>query len=304
MKHRPTRQFTHCPGAAALLLADIDPTLPPAPHPTEELPDLAQLGSRVLDGASWVVLNEYVSDHAAGKDWTGQAEQWHIVHSWLVEDTQHEQVMEFLSSRSLMGRWMPEPPAWHAVYLSELPLLQHDTDDDNTPSQPNYAVGDTEPPAAPNGSLEQFKGRRTKTALTDKDLLANLHKLAAQWSNPLPVPAPQRGSPAPPTAPCTRLMNGAGLHCDPDNGNWHTSEGQLVVRGLRGTRPTGTINTLLVRRDWLTQRLEQLHMRIVLGVFGERQPRSNDHLRTWREYSQTALLTLDTGGLAASPLLS
>ncbi|MFJ6480052.1 hypothetical protein ACIQK6_07940 [Streptomyces sp. NPDC091682] len=410
MKHGPTRQFTYYPGAAALYLTDIDPTLPPAPHPlsepvdavpapdadtrhdtfrptvldnqwnppapslperdrleewiegTEELPDLAQLGSRTLGGAVWVVLNEYVSDHAAGKDWTGQAEQWHIVHSWLVEDAQHEQVMEFLSSRSLMGRWMPEPPAWHAVYLGELPMLEHDTDDGNTLSHPDYAIGDSEPPATPNGGpvtseadsgsptvvdpsnlddeeifdlLEQFKGRRTKTALTDEDRLANLHKLAAQWSKPLPVPAsPERfarttdGSPlraypafqeyswsssghdcsmeAPAglALPCTRLMNGAGLYRDPDNGNWHTSEGQLVVRALRGTRPTGTINTLLVRRDWLTERLEQLQMRIVLGMFGERQPRSSDHLRTWREYSQTALLTLDTGGLAASRLLS
>ncbi|MFE2293714.1 hypothetical protein [Streptomyces sp. NPDC059452] len=42
----------------------------------------------------------------------------------------------------------------------------------------------------------------------------------------------------------------------------------------------------------------------MLDMFGERQPRSNDHLRTWREYSQTALLTPDMCVLAASRLIT
>ncbi|UUU45183.1 hypothetical protein [Streptomyces sp. NBC_00162] len=410
MKHGPTSEFAYYPGATALFLTDIDPLLPPAPHPlsepvdafptpdedtrhdtfrptvldnrwnppapslparerfeewlesTEDLPNLAQLGARTLDDADWIVLNEYASDHAPGKDWTGQAEQWHIMHSWLVDDAQHEQVMEFLKPRSLMGRWMPEPVAWRAVYLGELPLPEDDTDGDNTLSHTDYTTGDTESPTAPNSApettgsdddshtaadpsrledeeilnlLDLYKAGRDKTILSDEDRLANLYKLGVQWSELPPSPAffrrfarttdgsPLRAYPASQeyswsssghdcsieapaglTLPCTRLMNEAGLRRDPDNGNWHTSEGHLVVQALRGTRPTGTISTLLVRRDWLTQRLEQLQMRLVLGMFGERQPRTSDRLRTWREYSQTALLPLSVGDLAPSQLIT
>ncbi|MFJ8719463.1 hypothetical protein ACIRD9_40910 [Streptomyces violaceus] len=63
--------------------------------------------------------------------------------------------------------------------------------------------------------------------------------------------------------------------------------GTRVVWALTGRRPTGTIDTLLVRRDWLEQRLHTLDAALVLGLFGERQPRTTS-LTQWREYSQTA----------------
>ena len=44
----------------------------------------------------------------------------HIQHSWLVTDAQYSDVLQFLSNRSLMGRWMPEPGSPHGIYLADL----------------------------------------------------------------------------------------------------------------------------------------------------------------------------------------
>lgn len=46
-------------------------------------------------------------------------------------------------------------------------------------------------------------------------------------------------------------------------------------------------DTLLIRRGWLEQLLHTLNAALVLGLFGERQPRTTS-LTHWREYSQTA----------------
>ncbi|MEU7011857.1 hypothetical protein [Streptomyces sp. NPDC046332] len=408
MKQDRTSDFVHYPGAAALMLIDLDPTLPPAPHPlsdylasgvpshdedsrhdtfgpvaldgrwnppapalpardrleewlagAEDLPNLTALSTRAIDDSTWVVLHEYVSDHAPGKDWTGQAEQWHLVHSWLVDAAHQEHVLTYLKSRSLMGRWMPEVPTRHGVYLGDLPLPEGDTDGDNELSQPDYTSIDDEPSAASDTTrpasgvqtagapstdepsaifdyVEFLKARTEERVVSAEGRLENLHKLAARWAEPSsPSPAFRRqvalapdGSPlqAWPAAqeyswsssghdcsleapaslvlPCTRLLDQADLHRDPDNGNWHTSDGSLVVRALKGRRPTGAVNTLLVRRDWLTQRLDDLGMGLILGVFGERQPRTSNHLRAWREFSQTALLSSGAQPLVPAPLIT
>lgn len=96
-------------------------------------------------------------------------------------------------------------------------------------------------------------------------------------------------------------MNGAGLYRDPDNGNWHTSEGQLVVRALRGTRPTRNDQHTPGPAGLAYYVSSSYRCGLCWACFGECQPHSNDHLRTWREYSQTALLTLDAGGARSVP---
>jgi hypothetical protein len=326
---------------------------------TDHLPDLAQLGIRNLDGTSWIVLNEYATDHASGRDWSGQAEQWHIQHSWLVADAYYRQVLGFLRDRSLMGRWMPEAPTRHGVYLSDLPLPEDDTErgylhelrivdyatvDDTTPHVPvrraqtahtsgvadadataeNAPAADPETPPTGDymGLLAHLAARRSPPRPEDR--IRDLHHLAARWAEPPSPPADEpegrsahlayatdgtvlqaeptvqeyswSGSghdcsldaPAGLVLPCTRLLTGSGLRRDPDGGDWYTPDGTRVVRALHGSRPTGEVTTLLARRDWLQQRLDALGMRLVLGLFGERQPRTTDHLRQWREYSQTA----------------
>ncbi|RSN90123.1 hypothetical protein DMH26_28625 [Streptomyces sp. WAC 05379] len=89
--------------------------------------------------------------------------------------------------------------------------------------------------------------------------------------------------------PSYQLLHGADLSRDPDNGDWYTNDGTRVVRALTGQRPAGSVDTLLVRLEWLEQRLNTLNAALIVGLFGERQPRTTG-LTAWREYSQTASL--------------
>ncbi|MDX2649744.1 hypothetical protein PV341_40505 [Streptomyces sp. PA03-1a] len=410
------QDFAHYPGAAALLLTDIDPTLPPAGHPlsglagehdqathssryatfppaqmdgtwhapapalppisqiddwinnTDDLPDLSRLGVRTIDGVQWVVLNEYATDHAPGRDWSGQAEQWHIQHSWLVAASYTRQVQEFLRDRSLMGRWMPEPATRHRIYLGDFPLpeatsdtqhelriVNYDTEEGDKPrptprarprrasgtddAAPSEDVPSTDSASQPENDYAALLHRLTGRGPTrgPEDRLQALQDLAARWSAP-PEPQPLEpqardphiayatdgttlqavpgvqeyswestghdcslDSPAGLTLPCAALLAGSDLHRDPDGGNWYTTDGTQVVRALNGYRPTGEVTTLLVQREWLQQRLTSLKVDLVLGLFGERQPRTSNHLRTWREYSQTAALDPRGKPLTATP---
>ncbi|WP_430379399.1 NACHT domain-containing protein [Streptomyces sp. B1-3] len=390
------------PSAEALLLIDIDPTLPPAAHPlsgtttseAEEaatadaahatfpptaldgrwnppppalpapgqladwlqqdtgLPDLGRLAVREDDqGQQWVVLYESTVDSVGGTEgeWKGQAEQWHLIHSWLLDAAHYQPAMDFLASRTLMGRWMPEIPSRHGIYLADLPQRPHDREDrdqemrfidygaDTDTPTPDSASPAPQPPARPRrramtgGDVTQAReyldnllgelGYRDGDGSTRE---RQLHELAERWSTPdtdttTPPPATNpreiaRDSDGQPlhavpavqeynwsasghdcsldapvnlSLPSHQLLNGAGLRRDPANGDWYTSDGTRIVRALTGQRPTGTIDTLLARKDWLEQRLRTLNSALVLGLFGERQPRTTD-LTQWREYSQTA----------------
>ena len=89
-----------------------------------EVPNLTFLGTRTdpQTGRKWVVLHEYASDTFTSQSpYNEQSEQWHILHSWTVPNLQRRSLMKFLENRSLMGRWMPEPPDRHRMYLTEFP---------------------------------------------------------------------------------------------------------------------------------------------------------------------------------------
>jgi hypothetical protein len=325
---------------------------------TEQLPDLTRMGLRTIDAIGWVVLNEYVSDHTGGTDWNGQAEQWHLLHSWLVEKKHFPQALAFLADKTLMGRWMPESREWHNVFLADLPLpevedaccelhfVDYDAAQEQNPPAPQKGTqpqsGADSPPHTDEIAdllMHYTTGRRQQPPLTKEDQLKNLENLADHWSSaPSVEPARQAAhhsrtaraadgmalqavptiqeyswsasgrdcsldAPAHLNLPCTRLLTGTDLQRHPDNGDWYTPNGQAVVRALRGYRPTGSVTTLLIRHDWLQKRLQVLDMRLVVGLFGERQPRSTDRLRTWREFSQTAGLQ-PQGHLESTPFIT
>ncbi|MER6562093.1 hypothetical protein ABT300_31015 [Streptomyces sp. NPDC001027] len=389
------------PGAEALLLIDIDPTLPPATHPlspatTSEpegaaptdaahatfpptaldgrwnppppvlpaagqlahwlqqdtgLPDLGRLTVRKDDqDQQWVVLYEYTVDSVGGPEggWKGQAEQWHLIHSWLLDTAHYRPALDFLASRTLMGRWMPEIPSRHGIYLADLP--QHPLGREDRDHEMRFIDYGADTPTPDSSSpAAQPPARPRRRAMTDDDVTEareyldhlldglgyrdgegatreqQLHELAERWST---TPDPATASPPPATnprdiardtggqplhalpavqeynwsasghdcslnAPVTlslpshQLLDGADLRRSPAGGDWYTSDGTRVVRALTGQRPTGTVTTLLARRDWLEQRLRTLNTALILGLFGERQPRTAD-LTQWREYSQTA----------------
>ncbi|MGW4379620.1 hypothetical protein [Kitasatospora sp. NPDC004531] len=324
----------------------------------EQLPDLARTAIRTIDATEWVVLNEHVSDHTEGEEWTGQAEQWHLLHSWLVEKNHFSQVLAFLADKTLMGRWMPESREWHSVFLADLPLPEGDearfglhfvdygaADEQQDPSAAGESAqpqNDADSPDADEVAslLRQYTtGLRQRHRPTKEDRLRNLENLAGRWTPSPFVEATFQAPHQPHTAsagngtvlkavptteeyswsggghdcsldapahlhlPCALLLTGTDLHRHPDNGDWYAPDGQLIVRAVHGYRPTGTVTTLLVRHSWLQPRLQELNMRLVLGLFGERQPRSTDRLRNWCEFSQTAGLQ-PQGHLDSTPLIT
>ncbi|MFD5430534.1 hypothetical protein ACFWI9_34825, partial [Streptomyces sp. NPDC127084] len=292
------------PGAEALLLIDIDPTLPPAAHPlspaatTEPegtaaadtahatfppapldgrwnppppvlptsdrlvdwlqhdtgLPDLGRLAEREDDqGWQWVVLYEHAADSVGGPDgeWKGQAEQWHLIHSWLLDAAHYRPAMEFLASRTLMGRWMPEIPSRHGIYLSDLPqrpLEREDRDhemrfidygaDPDTPT-PDSSSPTPQPPARPrrramtpddltqaNEYLDHLLGKlgyRDGNATTREQ---QLHELAEHWGKaPDTDTAPTPPPPATDPRVTARDADGRPLHALPavQEYNWSAS---------------------------------------------------------------------------------
>ncbi|WP_125526239.1 hypothetical protein, partial [Streptomyces sp. WAC 05379] len=120
------------------------------------LPDLGRLAIRDDDqGQQWVALYEYAVDSVGGpeREWNGQAEQWHLIHSWLLDSAHHRPAMEFLAARTLIGRWMPEIPSRHGIYLADLPQRPHDREDrDHEMRFIDYGA-DTDAPA-PDSSPE------------------------------------------------------------------------------------------------------------------------------------------------------
>ncbi|WP_371588984.1 hypothetical protein [Streptomyces virginiae] len=87
-------------------------------------PDLTALATRhdPVDGRTWVVLDEFVSDDQDERRGSGgRAEQWHLIQSWTVPEAQHPATMRYLHTHPLTGRWMPQPSERHSLYLAQFP---------------------------------------------------------------------------------------------------------------------------------------------------------------------------------------
>jgi hypothetical protein len=380
-------------GAWQLLLRDLDPSLPPAPHPRSDdedddpvpnderpqlatfppaepagwwvpprphLPDLDGVQNWIFHGGAlplledfavrtddhgtrWVVLGDYASDTADGRGWSGQknqAEQWHLIHSWLVTQDQFPAVFDFLKTRSLIPRWMPDARHPYQTYLGEFPSAPaaHDpaATDPDSPYELRFVDYDTADKAS-----GRKRRRRQTTAPTSQNASSptiTLEELAARWSDidqphdddpmdpvlgdllleghadqpswlhvgvdssgaPLyAVPASQDYSWSASGADCSIqanigvqlpnniMLTGVSLIRHPDRPDWYDTTGRHIISYRWTPRSTGTIQTLLIREDWLTIRLHQLGYTLILGLIGERQTVTTTP-RYWRQYSQAA----------------
>jgi hypothetical protein len=313
---------------------------------TTPSPTFDEVGAIRIDdaGTRWVVLGEYATDTADGRGWRGthgQPEQWHHIHSWLVPQHQLPDVLNFLSQRSLIPRWMPDERQPHLIYLSEFPdapaavspnetnpedhdltYIDHDAADKQSLAQRAEWASSREHPDQADSLLQRFLGPP-----------ATLDKLAARWANPdtddvnndLPdevddvsdhvhrgvdrsgnrlyaFPATQAYSwtaveadcsidtPVGTQLPTNTLLAGTELIRHPDRPDWYDHDGTLIVTYRSTTRPTGNVHTLLIREDWLDQRLNHLGYAILTGLLGERQQVTSEPT-TWATFSHHASRT-------------
>jgi hypothetical protein len=87
--------------------------------------------------------------------------------------------------------------------------------------------------------------------------------------------------------PANALLADEGLRRHPDRPDWYSAAGDLVITYRWASRPTGDVRTLLVRRDWLQRRLDQLGFGLIIGLFGERQV-TVERPPVWSTFSQAA----------------
>ncbi|MDT5024695.1 MAG: hypothetical protein QOE61_1121, partial [Micromonosporaceae bacterium] len=402
-------------GAWHFMQRDLDPSLPPAPHPLSDddddppadsdprratfppappgfwappiplLPDVTQVGAWMDkdgpfpdvseigvrtdgDGVRWVVLDEYVNDTPDGRGFSGQrdqAEQWHHINAWLIQQQQLPAVLNFVRTRSLVPRWMPGGREPHGIYLGEYPAAPAALDDSRNTSSTEQEVRYID-----HDSAERYRPTTTKigpsrsvTQLlrSDSSHQQKQEALATWWfGNPSPEPIlvnGDRGEPsndkashvlddlfdellltdmdveedhaaapepaylqlerdidgtvlrAMPAAqyyswsasdadcsidapvsgpiPANILIKDGALTRHPDRLDWYTDDGTLAVTSRWCRRDTGEATTLLIREDWLDDRLHKLGYAIVQGIFGERQRVTTDP-RQWTTFSQVA----------------
>jgi len=224
-------------GAWQLLLRDLDPSLPPAPHPRSEdedddpvpnderpqlatfppehaagwwvpsqphLPDLDGVGNWILHGGAlpllediavrtddhgtrWVVLGDYTSDTADGRGWGGQknqAEQWHLIHSWLVTQDQFPAVLDFLKTRSLIPRWMPEARHPYQTYLGEFPSAPAGHDPEITEPDSPYELRFVDYDTADKASGSKRHSRETTAPTSQNASSHSLRRLIRSMQGP------------------------------------------------------------------------------------------------------------------------
>ncbi|WP_125727664.1 hypothetical protein [Kibdelosporangium aridum] len=334
---------------------------------TGPAPTLSQTAAAVRTdehNTPWVVLGEYAKDTAEGRGWAdaaGQAEQWHIISSWLVPHQQLPDVVEFLSPRSLIPTWMPDERNPHQLYLAEFPdapavsdleedlpdssheltFIDHDTAQKHSMAKRralrtarSKPATDGEPQATIEGflrrltgptTLEELAARWADTANMDDDDLddlfsdtdsdgSHIHRGVDHSGKRLHAfPATQQYSWSGSSADCSidtnvgvqlpanKLIAGTDLIRHPDRPDWYDTTGRHTISYRWTHRPTGTVQTLLIRQDWLDQRLHDLGYALILGLFGERQQVTRDP-ELWGTYSQIASRTPDQPWNFSAPI--
>ncbi len=213
---------------------------------TDGLPGLdAALHSTDADGVAWITLHGLfrwaepdVEDR--GRYDAQRRDLWGYLFTWLVRPNDLNQVQQYLSTRSFMGRWMPEGrDITDTGYLGELPVHasaqeyplewepvnKHDEDD--APSVSAYPAWDG----------YHWEGHILDCSI-EESVFARM--------------------------PAAMLFEAGQLRWLPGSRSWTDPTGQVVAQH----RETADDHAaLLVRADWLDRVLSKL----VAGFFGEKQ---------------------------------
>jgi hypothetical protein len=197
-------------------------------------------------GHGWVVLQgsynwdePSVDDMSDGKR---RRDLWIWVRSWIVPEAESERVCEALSTRSIAGGWLPEPPGMTTdAYLGEMP----------------WAAA-----ARPYDTYWQY--RREEASIDAVSLIP-------AWAEYSWGAGGRDGSIADSvlaSTPAWSLFQGGKLSWEPRSRRWLSAEGDTVAeyRESRGDRRAA----LLVRQDWLDDTLVTLKSALVVGYTGEK----------------------------------
>jgi hypothetical protein len=186
---------TFPPGDTSEFWAPGAPTLPARDgisawiHDGTTIPSAQDTCVRIdSDGTRWIPLTEFAKDSPAGYGFASaarQAEQWHIISSWLIAKNQTPHVVDFLAERSLIPKWMPEDGSPHGIYLSEYADADaaRDLDDDHSGFELRH-VDYTTPSPRSKESRQDRESELYALLAGRYSTVSTVHDLAAQWSGP------------------------------------------------------------------------------------------------------------------------
>lgn len=236
------------PGGPRYLASDPPPRSDWASQ-TDDLPSFEGLVRRTdPDGGTWIVLQGYFNwdeERIGNDDWRRdrpRRDLWSHVYSWLVDAGQLNSLAGFLSTRSFMGRWMPEAgDITNSAYLAEMP----------------WAAAANEYPREwrpVNPRLESASGFEVFPAWEHYTWEGGGLDCSIEDSVGASLPA-------------SLLFDLQQLEWVPGTRAWRDSKGALVAQHRSRS---GEHNALLVRETWLKAMLKKGGWGLVIGWLGEK----------------------------------
>lgn len=218
----------------------------------EGVPDFASLVKRTDEtGAEWVVLQAYYNwDEQPAEDQDRyerpRRDMWSHIYGWIVRDSDARPLVEFLSTRSLMGKWMPEGcEIIDDAYFPEIP----------------WAAASNELPQVweavePRGGADDAPGIEVYPSWTGYLWEGNVWDCSINDSVSMRVPS-------------ATLFESGRLRWKPGSREWTDESGTTVAqfRERDGERQS----VLLARATWLERVLREQECALVLGWLGEKQ---------------------------------
>jgi hypothetical protein len=232
-------------------------TLDDPPAPDDWASDLSEvptfdslLTSIDPDGARWITLQGYFNWDEPSREGEDRYEMrrrdmWSHIYGWIVKSEQRTELVKFLESTSLMGRWMPEgPDLTDDAFLGEMPWADAVTSQLSSGWHEIHPRGNTDSPAS--------------------DLLAHPSWISYMWEGGILDCSLVDSTSA--TMPSVELSAQSELRWLPGTRSWSDQRGVVVARyeSAAGHR------ALLVRERWLRQVLKRSKWALVCGWLGER----------------------------------
>lgn len=240
----------------------------------DDIPNMESLVRRTSpDQTEWVVLQAYynwdeqIADGQERED-RPQRDMWSHIYSWIVRRSEARTLFDFLGSRSLMNRWMPQG----------LEI----TDDAYVPEMPWAAAAHEYPPSwetvEPRDNTEE-PGVQVYAAWEQYFWEGNAWDCSIDDGVSMMVPSKE-------------LFDAGGLGWVPGTREWIDATGKVAVQYVESAGDRRS--ALLVRGDWLASVLEDRDWSLVIGWLGEKQLfGAGDHtdlLGGWSEINGVATL--------------